>query len=68
MDTPLLPSMVELLVVQSGYIHSGFVPHLSDCKEAPWGGTVLRYDEIRIAKETCVRQIIFCIGLKRPNH
>lgn len=66
MDPPLLPSMVDLLVVQSGYIHGGFVPHLSDCREAPWGGTVLGHDDKRIGKETCVRQRVFGIGWARP--
>ena len=58
--------MVDLVVVQSGYIHGGFVPRLPDCREAPWGGTVLGHDDTRIGKETCVRQRVFCIGWARP--
>ena len=66
MDPPLIPSMVDLLVVQSGYTHGGFVPHLSDCWEAPWGGTVLGHDDTKIGKQTCVRQRVFGIGWARP--
>ena len=63
----LLPLMAELLVVQSGYTHGGYVPHLSDCVEAPWGGTVLRHDKTVIEKDTTVRQRVFGIGWQRQG-
>lgn len=62
MERPLLPSTVALVVVQSGFIHGGFVPRLSDCKEVSWGGTVLRYDQKRLEKGPLVRQRVFAIG------
>lgn len=67
MERPLLPSTVELVVVQSGFIHGGFVPKLSDCKEASWGDTVLRYDQNRLEQGPCVRQRVFGIGWDRPG-
>lgn len=35
MKCPILPSSVEMIVVQSGLLHGGCVPDLSGCKEAP---------------------------------
>lgn len=36
-ERPVQPSSVELTVVKSGYVQTGFVPVCSDCKTASWG-------------------------------
>lgn len=64
MDRPLLTSMGDVTIIQSGFIQVGLIPELSDCILAPLGDAVLNYNRNEISHEPSVRNVVFGICLK----
>ena len=61
----VLPTMAQLQIVQSGYVHGGFVPQLSDCIDLDDGSTVI--ERKANTDNIGIRHRVFGIGWERSG-
>ena len=61
----VLPTMAQLQIVQSGYVHGGFVPQLSDCIDLDDGSTVT--EKKANTDNIGIRHRVFGIGWERSG-
>lgn len=54
-----MPSMAEVVVIESGFFHGGYITDILDSTGVSWGEMFLRYDESKISNRSNARQMVF---------